>query len=156
MGPKLLKRYLEYAFSIATKERASALQVLKAVNPVLNVAASSENISFDSPFEEEVYRALRQQGYDVRTQVGCSGYRIDLAVVDPSDPTRFILGIECDGAMFHSAKSARERDIYRQRFLESKGWKISRIWSKNWWQDPIREIEKIQTVIKSLTNQIAS
>ena len=87
------------------------------------------------------------------TQIGCSGYRIDLAVIHPQESSRYILGIECDGAMYHSARSARERDIYRQRFLESKGWNITRIWSRNWWQNPEKEIIRIEGLLQELSGK---
>ena len=105
--------------------------------------------SFDSDFEAEVYKALIEKGYNVHKQVGVSGYRIDLAIYDERK-SQYILGIECDGATFHSSKSARERDIYRQRYLESRGWKITRIWSKNWWDNPKKEIEKIEKIITEI------
>jgi len=84
----------------------------------------------------------------VHTQVESSGYRIDLAIYDPRT-SKYILGIECDGATYHSSKSARERDIHRQKFLESKGWTIHRIWSKDWWQNPQKEIEKIEELLEN-------
>ncbi|MFP3436056.1 hypothetical protein SB781_40525, partial [Paraburkholderia sp. SIMBA_061] len=65
-----------------------------------------------------MYQQLRNLGYVLTTQVGMSGYRIDMAIVHPNDSSRYILGIECDGAMYHSSPSARERDVYRQRYLE--------------------------------------
>ena len=71
-------------------------------------------------------------GYNVVSQVGCSGYRIDIGVVDPEQPGHFILGVECDGAMYHSAKTARDRDRLRQEVLERMGWIIYRIWSPDW------------------------
>ena len=76
-----------------------------------------------------------------------SGYRIDLAIYD-REKSRYILGIECDGAAFHSSKSARERDIHRQNYLESRGWTIHRIWSKHWWRNPKAEIDKIDRILK--------
>lgn len=103
--------------------------------------------TFDSNFEEQVYDALVERGYCVDTQVGVSGYKIDLAIYD-SKTSRYILGIECDGAIYHSSKSARERDIHRQRFLESRGWHIVRIWSRDWWQNPKAEIDKIEEFLK--------
>ena len=85
---------------------------------------------------------LRNNNFIVHTQVGDSGYKIDLAIYDKST-LDYILGIECDGATYHSSPSARERDIYRQKFLEMKGWNIHRIWSKHWWENPDKEIDKI-------------
>ena len=60
------------------------------------------------------------------------------------------MGIECDGAAYHSSKSARERDIYRQRYLESRGWNIIRIWSRDWWNNPQKEVEKIVNKVNEL------
>jgi very-short-patch-repair endonuclease len=54
-----------------------------------------------------------------------------------------LLGIECDGAAYHSAKSARDRDRLRQEILERMGWNIYRIWSTDWFSDPDREMEKL-------------
>jgi very-short-patch-repair endonuclease len=87
----------------------------------------------------------------VDSQVGFSGYRIDLAVVDPKDDSRYVIGIECDGATFHSAKSARERDVGRQKFLEDRGWTIERVWSRNWWRDRQGEIARLERRIGELS-----
>ena len=72
-----------------------------------------------------------------------SNYRIDLGVVDPNQPGRYLLGIECDGAMYHSAPTARERDRLRQQVLEQLGWKMHRIWSHDWIGNQAAEIEKV-------------
>ncbi|HEX5484445.1 MAG TPA: DUF4011 domain-containing protein [Limnobacter sp.] len=87
----------------------------------------------DSPFEMQVIDALRDKGWRVVPQVGVSGYRIDMAVVNPHAEGSFLLGIECDGATYHSAPSARDRDRLRQLILEGLGWNIHRIWSTDWW-----------------------
>lgn len=131
-------------------------QILSQLKPAMarRDAGSSEpgsSLAFESPFEEMVHDRLLEHGYEVAMQVGQSGYRIDLAIVDPRNPARYILGVECDGAQYHSAKSTRERDVYRQRFLESKGWAIARIWSRDWWRDPEAEIEKIRRRVEYLT-----
>src|SRR5690606_36342884 len=76
-------------------------------------------------------------------QVGSAGFYIELAVVDPSKPGKYILGIECDGASYHSARSARDRDRLRQEVLEGLGWKIHRIWSTDWFRHPERELARI-------------
>jgi len=87
----------------------------------------------DSPFEMQVIEALRNRGWRVVPQVGVSGYRVDMAVVNPHAQGKFLLGIECDGATYHSAPSARDRDRLRQLILEGLGWNIHRIWSTDWW-----------------------
>ncbi len=87
----------------------------------------------DSPFEMQVIQVLKNKGWRIVPQVGIAGYRIDMAVINPHDPGRFLLGIECDGATYHSAPSARDRDRLRQHVLEGLGWNIHRIWSTDWW-----------------------
>lgn len=107
----------------------------------------------DSPFERAVMAKLRDKGWVVHAQVGCSGYRIDIGVVDPRAPGRYLLGVECDGATYHSAKEARDRDRLRQQVLEGLGWRIHRIWSTNWWTDPDNEIAKIVQFLESLLEE---
>ena len=136
-GPRILKKYLEYAFAVSAGNKEVAKQVLLSFG---DDTQPGETISFDSIFEEQVFDALSQRGYHVDTQVGIGGYSIDLAIKKGDD---YILGIECDGKLYHSAKSARERDYHRQKYLESRGWRIHRIWSTNWWKHPELEIQKI-------------
>ncbi len=149
-GPKLLKSYLKYARAVSGGKIEDINAVIHEINETVNTHVIQQALHFDSPFEEQVYQQLRNLGYEITTQVGMSGYRIDMAVVHPNDHSRYILGIECDGAMYHSSPSARERDVYRQSYLESRGWTIERIWSRNWWKDPITEIERIDRRIKEL------
>ncbi len=101
----------------------------------------------ESPFEEQVLAALSQRGYEIATQVGSAGFRIDLAVQDKERPGRYLLGIECDGASYHSARSARDRDRLRQEVLERMGWQIHRIWSTDWFRNPARELQRVVEAI---------
>lgn len=144
-GPKLLKKYLEYANFISNNDTTSAKNLLFSLNEYNEI--NNHTLTFDSVFEEEVYDALTEKGYNIQTQVGVGGYRIDLAVIKDN---KYILGIECDGKLYHSSKNARERDYHRQKFLESRGWKIVRIWSSNWWKDKQKEINKISLLIDLL------
>ena len=102
----------------------------------------------DSPFEEEVVSALQKRGYTVHTQVGSAGFFLDLAVVDPNSPGRYLLGVECDGAAYHCARSARDRDRLRQAVLESLGWRIHRIWSTAWFRAPEKEMNALESAIE--------
>ena len=129
-----LQRYLDYA------ERG--LDALET--PVLDTNAEPE-----SPLEESVAGAIRALGYDVVHQVGCSKYRIDLGVVDPAQTGHFLLGVECDGAMYHSAYTARDRDRIRQEVLERLGWKIHRVWSPDWSSRRDTEIARLRAAIES-------
>lgn len=102
-----------------------------------------------SPFEDAVANALERRGHVVRRQVGQAGYFIDIAVADPARPGRMVLGIECDGATYHSSRSARERDRLRQGVLESLGWRIHRIWSTDWFRDPGRALARAESAIEA-------
>jgi very-short-patch-repair endonuclease len=110
----------------------------------LGESASDEH---DSEFEAQVCQKLRSLGYDIKTQIGASGFRVDLAVSDPEKPGRFVLGVECDGAQYHSSRSARDRDRLRQQVLEAHGWIIHRIWSTDWYLRPEEELKKVEAAI---------
>lgn len=98
-----------------------------------NIQSKSEDT--DSPFEDSVYDILRNKGYEIHKQVGCAGYRVDLAIIFPKFPGRYILGIECDGAKYHSSPVARDRDRLRQQILEGLGWNLYRVWSTDWYRN---------------------
>lgn len=108
----------------------------------------------DSEFEISVAEALKQYGYDCEPQVGVAGFFIDLAVKDPGQPGRYLVGVECDGASYHSAKSARDRDRLRQDVLERLGWKIRRIWSTDWFKNPHAQIEPLIRELNELRTPI--
>lgn len=132
VGVGHLKTYLDYA--------GRGMAAIAAV-------ASPTGREADSPFEEQVASRLRAEGYEVHPQVGCSGYRIDLAVVDPNRPGAYALAVECDGATYHSSANARERDRLRQSVLEHLGWHFHRVWSTDWWLDPEREMGRLRKAI---------
>ncbi|MCC6783639.1 MAG: DUF3320 domain-containing protein, partial [Planctomycetes bacterium] len=132
-GVRHLREFLEYA-----ERGPRALAAALVLDP---------DAAHDSPFERDVDRALAAAGHSVVRQVGCSGYRIDLAVRDPDEPGAFLLGIECDGASYHSARTARERDRLREAVLVGLGWKLVRIWSTDWWRDPAAELARVGEAI---------
>lgn len=109
----------------------------------------------DSYFEKSVADKLTHLGYIVRKQVGSQSFYIDLAIVDPENPGRYILGIECDGAMYHTARSARDRDRLRQQVLENIGWNIHRIWSTDWFRHPEEELKRVVQAIEKAKEIIA-
>lgn len=102
----------------------------------------------DSDFEICVKEKLESIGCEAIPQVGVAGFFIDLGVRHPDYPYGFLMGIECDGAAYHSSKSARDRDRIRQEVLEGLGWDIYRIWSTDWFHDPNKEFEKLKSHIE--------
>lgn len=132
-GALHLYRYLDYA-----ERGPSALEIT-------HPAGRGEE---ESPLEESVAAVIRELGYAVITQVGCSGYRIDLGILHPTEPGRFFLGVECDGASYHSGETARDRDRLRQQILERLGWRIYRIWSQDWFRHKARQIENLKRALE--------
>jgi len=124
-GALILKEFLAYAESGVMKEFSTP---------------GGETMS---PFEESVKQKIESHGHEVHTQVGEAGFFIDLAIVNPKNQGEYILGIECDGASYHSSLSARDRDRLRQQVLEDKGWKLHRIWSTDWFEREAQELEEI-------------
>ncbi|MDY6929754.1 MAG: DUF4011 domain-containing anti-phage protein Hhe [Pseudomonadota bacterium] len=108
----------------------------------------------DSDFEVAVIEALHQAGFESEAQVGVAGFFIDIAVKDPGKPGRYLMGIECDGATYHSAKSARDRDRLRQEVLERLGWRVRRIWSTDWFSNPKGELEPIIRELHELKSDV--
>ena len=137
-GVKLLREYLDYA------ENGSI-----ALERTISIAPFEQ---FDSDFELEVCDYLRSKGFSVDTQVGCSGFRIDLGLKLP-DSSDYVLAIECDGATYHSSKNARDRDRLRQEILERMGWKFYRIWSTDWFRnksvEQSRLLEAVSNAVKN-------
>jgi len=124
-GLEFLKNYLQYASS-----GGRLLSHGELTNEPMN------------DFEADVYEALCAKGIEVVPQVGCSKFRIDLAACHPTQPGRFVLAIECDGASYHSSYTARDRDRLRQQQLENLGWTFHRIWSTDWFMHRNDEVDR--------------
>lgn len=129
-----LKRYLEYA------ENGPAI--------LAQDVEQGEDAEPDSPFEESVLRVVRGWGYEVQPQVGVAGYRIDMGLRHPAAPGTYALGIECDGAMYHSSKSARDRDRLREEVLRGLGWKLYRIWGTDWYRGRTAAEERLREEVE--------
>jgi hypothetical protein len=121
----VLKRFLDYAKTGIIEEQVAT------------------GLDADSPFEEDVARVIRDLGYEADPQVGTAGFRIDIGVRHPDRPGQYIVAVECDGAAYHSALWARERDRLRQDVLEGLGWRFHRIWSTDWFHRRDHEIRRL-------------
>jgi hypothetical protein len=127
-GVSALRAFLEYA----SKGRAS-----------LPLPARSEEYQVPANMEAQLALALRQRGYQVHTQVGCSGFRVDVAMLHPTDPSRYLLAILSDGHAFARTATARDRHMGMRKVLEQLGWRVHHVWSADWWEDPAQVIEKV-------------
>jgi len=137
-GVELLRDYLEYA-STHGRRFGDATTTQVPLND----------------FEFDVMNGLMAHGLKIVPQVGASKYRIDLVVQDPDQPGKFLLAIECDGAMYHSSPTARDRDRLRQQHLEALGWKFHRIWSTDWFLRREAEIERALRAYESARERSA-
>ncbi|MCU0880850.1 MAG: DUF3320 domain-containing protein, partial [Pirellulaceae bacterium] len=133
-----LKAFLEYA---RTGPQAIAARI------------EGSQGGFDSPLEEAIAEALGKRGWRIETQIGVSGFRIDLGVVHPDKPGAYLAGIECDGATYHRSAVARDRDKIREEVLTGLGWRIVRVWSTDWWYDSDCALEEIHIKLQAILEQ---
>ncbi|MEI8213945.1 MAG: DUF4011 domain-containing protein [Planctomycetota bacterium] len=101
----------------------------------------------DSPFEESVARIVDACGLEPVFQVGVAGYFIDIGVRRREGNREFLLGIECDGATYHSSRSARDRDRLREEIIKARGWRLHRIWSTEWFLNQRAEEERLRKLL---------
>ncbi|MGB3128084.1 MAG: DUF3320 domain-containing protein, partial [Pseudomonas sp.] len=105
---------------------------------------------YDSPFEEAVAQELRRKGWQVVPQIGVSRFRLDLGIVHPDRPGDYLAGVECDGATYHSAATARDRDKVRGAILKGLGWNLVRLWSTDWWIDKPGALDRLHAALEAL------
>ena len=115
-GVKSLREFLEYAEN-------------------LTLGTHSADETPKEPFEDAIASFLEENGYTVDRQIGCAGFRVDLAIVDDENPGKYILGITTDGKMYASSKVARDRDRLREQVLTGLGWKLYHLWSTDWYRN---------------------
>jgi len=133
IGVAGLKRFLEYAE--------------KGTKRILNTSTSIQPSEEETSIEKIIADKLRSLGYTVHTDIGCSGYKIDIGIVDTQNPSNYQLGIICDGKNYRRTKTVRDRDIVQNNVLKALGWNICRIWTMDWWEKPDEVIASIQTAI---------
>ena len=136
-GRQIFKAYIEYAKT-----------------GKIEIGDTSTGREPPNDFQLFIGEGIKKMGYEIKHEVGVSGFFIDIGVKHKSFPDGFILGVECDGRAYHSSKSARDRDILRQEILEGLGWNIYRIWSTDWFLDPNKELKKLDYYIKELLKKI--
>ena len=102
-------------------------------------------------FVESVAKALQAKGYAVNTNIGSSEYRVDIGIIDPESPDRYLLGLLCDGYNYVASHTVHDRDVTTPAVLSLLGWRTYNIWSVEWWDTPehvlngiIREIERVK------------
>ena len=143
-GPKLLRSYLTYVRAVSEGNTDEVKTILNSFGETTTVVKKSLMTSI----EEQISNRLEKLGYKTELNLGNSNSKISIAVYDKKKD-RYLLGIETDQSVLASSASPMERDVYRSEFLKSRGWKICRVWSRDYWHNPsqvisqlVREIEK--------------
>ncbi len=114
-----------------------------------NLAISSENlVTKKAGLGKYIAEELAQYGYECRYDVGVSGFKIDVAVVDPKNRHKFILAIMCDTPNQFSIK---DRNVLQIQTLKRNNWNVLRLFTVNYYNNPKREIKKIKDVLDKLT-----
>ena len=122
-----LKAFLEYA---------------KRGQNSLAVKAGAEQKTSE-PLVVEIANAIAGLGYDVKWDIGCSEYKLDIAVVNPQNPDTYLLGILLDGENCKAAATEKDRFVLQPSVLKGLGWKIMRIWTLDWLDNPDKVLKEI-------------
>ncbi len=137
-GVRMLRSYIEFA------QKGTI-----ALKPV------EKGSSFDckDDFCKAIVDFLERHGYSVHTHIGCSDYKIDIAVCNPNNEDEYIAGIECDGLSYIQARTARDRDHLRASVLKNMGWNLYRIWSTEWNRNPETEGKALLEFLASVIDK---
>ena len=141
LGPKLLRDYLFYVRSVSNGDKDNAKAILDSLVPTDKYNTQTILSSIPS-IEEQIKQRLELLGYKVDIGLGNANSRISLAVYD-AECDKYLIGIELDKDAFAASSSAMERDVYKPKFLEGRGWKIMRVWCRDWWISPARVVRSI-------------
>lgn len=148
LGPKVLKKYLQYARAVSFGNKYEQKIILESLRKKTVIEEETT-----AGIEMEIKKALEKKKYIVDTNIGSAKYKINLAIYNKK-LDRYVLGIEIDSNAYHSSDSLLERDVFRTSFLNSRGWNMFRLWSRDWWTDKDKAIELIESKIKSATEKV--
>ncbi len=112
-------------------------------------ADSAKSGTSHDRFVEVLSKQLTDRGYSVKGNVGIAGLYVDLAVVDPGNPNRYVLGIIVDGETWKSARSARDRFRTTDGVLNGQGWIIHHVWSLEWFKRPTEQLNHLVETIEA-------
>ena len=143
LGPKLLQKYLMYVRAVSKSDAEEVKVILSSLDPSESKAESMYTTLL--PVEEQMKERLVKLGYHVDTCLGNKNNKISLAIYD-KDTDKYLVGVELDKDAFAASDSCMERDVYKPRFLEARGWTILRVWCRDWWINPQKVIKSITTI----------
>ena len=141
-GPKLFKAFLEYAKHLSDGRRTQAERVLDLVRATVRASHRTDDVGVYGyiPLKAQIAAALERRGVQCELDVGTSGFRVPVAVVSASDPTRYTLAILCDDGA--APLEVFDAHVQRPQALEARGWKVTRISAREWAGDPDRVLDR--------------
>lgn len=140
LGPKLLREYLAYVRAVSDGDKEQTKAILKGLSPA--DACEDEALPTAQKIEEQIKDKIEKLGYKVEIGLGNRNNRVSLAVYDDYND-KYLVGVELDKDAFASSESVMERDVYKPKFLEARGWTIMRVWARDWWLSPAKVVRAI-------------
>ena len=151
LGPRILKKYLQYVRAISKGDSKESSLILESMSMSQNINRKLTGRGM----EQQIKAQLEKQGYTVFTNLGNADYKISLGIYNKK-ADKYVVGIETDIAAYKSSISTLERDVYRPKFLESRGWNLIRVWSRDYWQNPNKVIKEIMKEADSQMRKLSS
>ena len=99
---------------------------------------------------EAIGRKLRENGLNVKCNIGTSNFKVDIAVIHPEKPQEYILGLVLDGHYYFNAQTTNDREMVMPSVLKSLGWSILRVWTMDWYENSPKIINQILKRIEFL------
>jgi AAA domain/REase_MTES_1575 len=141
-GPLLLKRYLQYARALSQGDHAQVqtiLAQLRTLGP--DKTGTTATLATPEGILPKLKADLEARGWKVETGLGDHNFMLDLALLAPDGS--YVLGVECEGRSYFAGRSAKEREVYRPGLLQRRGWQIYRLWNRNYFLNPTKEVDRI-------------
>lgn len=146
-GANCLRNFLEYAAACSVGDQATARRVLHATHP-LRVAGTGPGT--EESVVAPLAAALRQRGLLVETEVGQSTFRLSLAIRRPTADAH-TLGLMLDDAAHYAQQDLLERYLLRAGVLQSFGWRVATVFTKDWYHDPAGVLRQIEEALDGVT-----
>lgn len=141
-GPKLFKKYLEYAEAVSNNDETLSKAILNSLSETNKI---QEHKEFGN-IKKDLVERLANAGYEFDTNIGIGNYAIDIAIKNGND---YILAIEFAKDMLDKIDNTRERDIHRQKFLSARGFKSYRVWENEYYHNPDKILSEIKKEIEN-------
>jgi len=141
------------------KTRSDGLAGLKAFlefadRGVRALSGTDSKKAYSHGAVELMAKEIHKLGYKVNTNIGCSGYRVDIGVTHPDKPDTYVLGILCDSMNYYKGGTATDRNSTQESVLRGLGWRICRMWVLDWWDNPEKELGRIKAEIEAAVKGI--